>query len=166
MRDLPCQYAGPRTPLLAFLLTRQTLACCTDDVLPVPADGPVKPTMKTTTAFVVHAIAFCRRYAWSVIAAALLLAIVSSWYAATHFAMTTDLNKLISAHIPWREREAAIENAFPQYELTVAVIDAYDYPDAASDLATFRAATGLAPCTAANGCFGSKPALRRSLKSL
>jgi uncharacterized protein len=80
--------------------------------------------MKTTTAFVVRAIAFCWRYAWSVIAGALLLAIVSSWYAATHFSMTTDMNQLISGHIPWREREAAIENAFPQFELTVAVIDA------------------------------------------
>ncbi len=80
--------------------------------------------MKTTTAFVVRAIAVCWRYAWPVIAAALLLAIVSSWYAATHFSMTTDMNKLISEHIPWREREAAIEKAFPQYELTVAVIDA------------------------------------------
>jgi len=80
--------------------------------------------MKTTTAFVVRAIAFCWRYAWGVIAGALLLAIVSSWYAATHFSMTTDMNKLISSHIPWREREAAIEAAFPQYELTVAVIDA------------------------------------------
>jgi hopanoid biosynthesis associated RND transporter like protein HpnN len=80
--------------------------------------------MKTTTAFVVRAIAFCWRFAWPVIAAALLLAIVSSWYAATHFSMTTDMNKLISADIPWRKREAAIEKAFPQYELTVAVIDA------------------------------------------
>jgi uncharacterized protein len=80
--------------------------------------------MKTTTAYVVHAIAFCWRYAWWVIAGALLLAIVSSWYAATHFAMTTDMNQLISGHIPWREREAAIESAFPQFELTVAVIDA------------------------------------------
>ena len=80
--------------------------------------------MKTTTAFVVRAIAFCWRYAWSVIAGALLLAIVSSWYAATHFSMTTDMNQLISGHLPWREREAAIENAFPQFELTVAVIDA------------------------------------------
>jgi hypothetical protein len=80
--------------------------------------------MKTTTAYVVHAIAFCWRYAWWVIAGALLLAIVSSWYAATHFAMTTDMNQLISSHIPWREREAAIESAFPQFELTVAVIDA------------------------------------------
>jgi uncharacterized protein len=80
--------------------------------------------MKTTTAFVVRAIAFCWRYASGVIAGALLLAVVSSWYAATHFSMTTDMNKLISSHIPWREREAAIEKAFPQYELTVAVIDA------------------------------------------
>ncbi len=91
--------------------------------------------MKTTTAFVVRAIAFCWRHAWSVIAAALLLAIVSSWYTATHFSMTTDLNKLISSHIPWREREAAIENAFPQFELTVAVIDAptAELLDAATD---------------------------------
>ena len=36
---------------------------------------------------------------------------------------------------------------------TVAVVDAYDDPSAESDLATYRSAYGLAPCTAANGCF-------------
>ena len=36
---------------------------------------------------------------------------------------------------------------------TVAVVDAYDNPDAASDLATYRAAWGLPPCTVASGCF-------------
>jgi hopanoid biosynthesis associated RND transporter like protein HpnN len=80
--------------------------------------------MKTITALVVRAVGFCAQYAWPVIAASLLLAILSSWYAATHFAMTTDVNKLISAHMAWREREAAIEKAFPQYELIVAVVDA------------------------------------------
>ncbi|MGO9752637.1 MAG: hypothetical protein ACLP8S_25185 [Solirubrobacteraceae bacterium] len=35
---------------------------------------------------------------------------------------------------------------------TVAVIDAYDYPAAAADLARFRAANGLSPCTVANRC--------------
>jgi uncharacterized protein len=80
--------------------------------------------MKTITAFVVRAIAFCSRYAWPVIAAAILLAVVSSWYAATHFSITTDINQLISSHIPWREREAAFEKAFPQFEMTDAVIDA------------------------------------------
>ncbi len=36
---------------------------------------------------------------------------------------------------------------------TVALVDAYNDPRAASDLATFRKAYGLPPCTTANGCF-------------
>jgi hypothetical protein len=36
---------------------------------------------------------------------------------------------------------------------TVAVIDAYDYPAAEADLATFRSTNGLPACTSANGCF-------------
>ena len=36
---------------------------------------------------------------------------------------------------------------------TVAIVDAFDNPKAASDLATFRKAYGLPPCTVANGCF-------------
>jgi hypothetical protein len=80
--------------------------------------------MKTITAFVVRAIDFCVHYAWPVIGVALLLTVASSWYAATHFSMTTDINKLISTDIPWRKRELAFEKAFPQYELIVAVIEA------------------------------------------
>ena len=80
--------------------------------------------MKTITAFVVRAIDFCVHYAWPVIAVALVLTVASSWYAATHFSMTTDINKLISTDIPWRKRELAFEKAFPQYELIVAVIEA------------------------------------------
>jgi subtilase family serine protease len=36
---------------------------------------------------------------------------------------------------------------------TVAVVDAYDDPNAESDLATYRSTFGLPPCTTANGCF-------------
>jgi subtilase family serine protease len=36
---------------------------------------------------------------------------------------------------------------------TVAIVDAYDDPTAASDLATYRAQFGLSACTTANGCF-------------
>ena len=36
---------------------------------------------------------------------------------------------------------------------TVAVVDAYGYPKAESDLAEYRARYGLPPCTKANGCF-------------
>jgi hypothetical protein len=80
--------------------------------------------MKTITALVVRAIGFCAQYAWPVIGAAILIAILSSWYAATHFTLTTDIGQLIANNIPWRQREAAFEKAFPQYELIVAVIDA------------------------------------------
>lgn len=36
---------------------------------------------------------------------------------------------------------------------TIALIDAYGYPDAESDLATYRERYGLPPCTKADGCF-------------
>ncbi|MCL2554791.1 MAG: peptidase S8 [Actinomycetia bacterium] len=36
---------------------------------------------------------------------------------------------------------------------TVAIVDAYDDPNAESDLATYRAQYGLPACTTANGCF-------------
>ena len=36
---------------------------------------------------------------------------------------------------------------------TVAIVDAYDDPNAAADLNTFRQAYGLPACTTANGCF-------------
>jgi uncharacterized protein len=80
--------------------------------------------MKTITAFVVRAIDFCAQNVWPVIGIAILLTVVSGWYAATHFSMTTDVNQLISPNIPWRQREAAFEKAFPQYETIVAVVDA------------------------------------------
>jgi uncharacterized protein len=80
--------------------------------------------MKTITALVVRAIQFCAQHAWPVIGLSLLLCVLSSWYAATHFAMTTDINQLISPNIPWRQREAAMEKAFPQFELIVAVVNA------------------------------------------
>ena len=36
---------------------------------------------------------------------------------------------------------------------TIAIVDAFDDPNAESDLAVYRAEFGLPPCTSANGCF-------------
>ena len=36
---------------------------------------------------------------------------------------------------------------------TVAIVDAYDAPNAEADLAVYRSTFGLPPCTTANGCF-------------
>ena len=80
--------------------------------------------MKTLTAFVVRTIAFCIHFPWWVIAGAIVLAAVSTWYAASHFSMTTDINQLISSNSPSRQRELAFEKAFPQFDSIIAVIDA------------------------------------------
>src|SRR5207237_4189867 len=36
---------------------------------------------------------------------------------------------------------------------TIAIVDAFDDPNAESDLAVYRSTFGLSPCTTANGCF-------------
>src|ERR1700758_3631316 len=80
--------------------------------------------MRIITSFVVRAIRFCAHYAAPVIILSVLLGLLSSWYAVTHFAMTTDVNQLISANLAWRQREAEMEKAFPHFELIVAVVNA------------------------------------------
>jgi hopanoid biosynthesis associated RND transporter like protein HpnN len=99
--------------------------------------------MKTITAFVVRAIGFCTLYPGRVIAGAIIVTIVSGWYAATHFSVTTDINQLISASSPGRQRELAFEKAFPQFDTIVAVVDA-PTPELVQE-ATAALVTRLAP---------------------
>src|ERR1700722_14228667 len=78
--------------------------------------------LKAKLAFVVGS---CTRVAWSVIALAAVLALVSGIYAARHFAIDTDINRLISPDLPWRQQELAFTRAFPQQSGTIfAVLDA------------------------------------------
>jgi hopanoid biosynthesis associated RND transporter like protein HpnN len=70
-------------------------------------------------------VGLCSRYAWPVIAVALVIATASGLYAAKHFAITTDVNKLISPDLPWRQRELAYEKAFPgSFNSILVVVDA------------------------------------------
>jgi uncharacterized protein len=80
--------------------------------------------MKTITAFVVRAIGFCINYPRRVVAGAIVITIWSTWYAAAHFSVTTDINQLLSSSSPGRQRELAFEKAFPQFDTIVAVVDA------------------------------------------
>jgi uncharacterized protein len=74
---------------------------------------------------IISAVDFCTRFAVQVIGIALVLAAIGGVYAARHFAIDADVNKLISLDIPWRQREAAFDKLFPPKEETVlAVIDA------------------------------------------
>lgn len=70
-------------------------------------------------------VAFCIRFAWAVIGFSVVLTAVSAFYAAKHFAINTDIAKLISPDLPWRQREVAFEKVFPQtYERILAVVQA------------------------------------------
>jgi hopanoid biosynthesis associated RND transporter like protein HpnN len=74
---------------------------------------------------IVTTVDYCIRYATQVIGIAVLLALVAGIYAARHFAIDADVNKLISQELPWRKREAAFDKFFPPKEETIlAVIDA------------------------------------------
>ena len=74
---------------------------------------------------VARLVGFCTRFPWLVIAVVMVSAILSSVYAASHFAIDTDINKLISKDLPWRQREAAFEREFPgNFQSTLAVVDA------------------------------------------
>ena len=76
------------------------------------------------TATIVRIIEFCTRHAWQVIVAGLVLAVVSGAYAARNFAITSDINALLSPNLEWRKRERAFEQAFGRFELIVAVVTA------------------------------------------
>jgi len=74
---------------------------------------------------VARLVALCARRKWTTLLIALALTIAAAWYAAGHFAMSTDLNTLISPDLPWRKREIALSKAFPQRQDTLlAVLDA------------------------------------------
>ena len=74
---------------------------------------------------IVTIVDYCTRYAVRIIGIALLFGLVTAIYAARHFAIDADVNKLISKELPWRQREVAFEKSFPPKEETIlAVIDA------------------------------------------
>ena len=63
----------------------------------------------------------------------LVLAVVAGYYAVTHLTIDTDLDKLISSNVPWRQQEAALNKAFPQNNDLMAIVIDGATPDQASD---------------------------------
>ncbi|MFY9600076.1 MAG: MMPL family transporter [Pseudolabrys sp.] len=73
---------------------------------------------------VTRIVEFCTRFPWPIIALALIAAAGSAGYSARHFAINTDVNKLISRELDWRKREAEFEKAFPgHFGSTLIVIN-------------------------------------------
>jgi uncharacterized protein len=74
---------------------------------------------------IVTTVDYCTRYATRIVGLALLLGLGCGVFAARHFAIDADVNKLISHDLPWRQREATFNQFFPAKEETIlAVIDA------------------------------------------
>jgi hopanoid biosynthesis associated RND transporter like protein HpnN len=74
------------------------------------------------------------RLAWIVILLGAALAAAAGTYAATHFAVTTDTNRLMPASLPWVKQKHAYQALFPPQRI-LAVIDA-PTPELAGDAAT------------------------------
>ncbi len=61
---------------------------------------------------------------------------MSVFYVGDQFEINTDINKLISNDLPWRQRELAFFKAFPASEtIIVAVVDGHT-PELTDDAAT------------------------------
>ncbi|MBI1776108.1 MAG: MMPL family transporter [Proteobacteria bacterium] len=86
------------------------------------------------TPILIALVDFSRRWAAALALAALVATLALGDYVAGHIAIDTDVAKLIADDLPWRQREAAFDKAFPQFtDLIAVVIDARtpDQADAA-----------------------------------
>ena len=107
----------------------------------------------------------CHRRAPLVVATGLLLAVLCGWLAASRLGVTTDTDALFDETLPWRQREIALDRAFPQFnDLVVAVVEGATPEEAeataaalaqalAADTANFNGARqpGAAPYLERNG---------------
>ncbi|KMO14547.1 MMPL family transporter [Methylobacterium platani] len=81
-------------------------------------------------------VAFSVHRRWLVIVAALLVTVASAGTAAHLFRINTDVERLITSDVPWRQDEIQFEKTFPQRSnLLVAVIDAQT-PEQADEAAS------------------------------
>ncbi|MFJ1251794.1 MMPL family transporter [Cupriavidus sp. CuC1] len=98
------------------------------------------------TSLVIRIVQFSTRRAWPVIALALLLTIVSGIYVAGHFAINTDISRLLESDQPWARRDAAVSAAFPQRDQMILAVVQAPAPELAD-----AAANALADALAKQG---------------
>jgi hopanoid biosynthesis associated RND transporter like protein HpnN len=84
-------------------------------------------------AILVRTIDLCTRHPWTLILAAAVLSAAAALYAVQNFAINTDVSKLLSPQLPWRQRERAFETAFPQRNDIILVVIEADTPERARE---------------------------------
>ncbi|MGO4379495.1 MMPL family transporter [Pseudoduganella sp. RAF19] len=88
------------------------------------------------TALLIRLVRIAVHRAGITIAVASVLTLLSGIYAARHFAIDTDIDRLLESNAPWALRDAAIDKAFPQRrQMILAVVQApaRELADAAAD---------------------------------
>jgi uncharacterized protein len=93
-------------------------------------------------------VRLCVKWAWIVVAAAIILCAATARYVIGHFAMTTDTSQLLSPDLPWRIRQRGLDTAFPQAGSNLVVVIDGRTPElseeaAARLAASLHAQTGL-----------------------
>ena len=76
------------------------------------------------TSIIVRIVEFCIRRAWMVVGVALLIAIGSSVYTASHFRLNSDVGAMLSDKLDWSKRDIAFENAFGRFGIIDVVVAA------------------------------------------
>jgi uncharacterized protein len=99
------------------------------------------------------ATAYSTHHAWLIIGPAIILAALSAFYVARHFAIDTDINDLLCAELPWRQQEVAFQKAFPQTVELILVDVGASTPEAAE-----------AAARAVEQALANKPDLFRSVR--
>jgi uncharacterized protein len=79
---------------------------------------------------------FCAKFPWRILLISAVLAVISGYYAATHFIINTNTNDFLSAKLPWRVRLAALDAAFPQETDQILVVIDAATPELAESAAT------------------------------
>jgi uncharacterized protein len=72
-------------------------------------------------ALIVRVVDFCIKRPWRIILLALLLTGAAGAYSASHFAIHTDVDDLISPNLPWSQRAFQYMKEFPQRDILVVV---------------------------------------------
>lgn len=76
------------------------------------------------TRSIMTVVAFCSRFRGIVLAASVLLTVVSANYALTHFAINTNTNDFFPKKLQWRQNLIALDKAFPERaDQIIIVID-------------------------------------------
>lgn len=96
--------------------------------------------MRMLTKLIARIVHLSVSHAWAVIGAYVLLVLAAGLYAASHFAITTDVGRLMDPGAPWARRDAAVTAAFRERSDTTLIVVRAPAPELAAQAARELAA--------------------------